>query len=107
MTQCCSRAELANALQYFVYTFSVEGVFAFGTNEDDSPQAIFSVVGEGVQCPAGTRSVKTLSVVQTLPNVYAQYLSFVAAQWFQVLRQRVDFIRVLFSPSLRLLIPLA
>ncbi|CDI75202.1 hypothetical protein EPH_0019790 [Eimeria praecox] len=42
-------------LEYFVYTFSVEGVFAFGTNEDNSPQAIFSVVGEGVQCPSGTR----------------------------------------------------
>ncbi|CDJ50021.1 hypothetical protein EBH_0073680 [Eimeria brunetti] len=46
---------VASNLEYFVYTFSVEGVFAFGTNEDNSPQAIFSVLGEGVQCPPGTR----------------------------------------------------
>ncbi|CDJ42862.1 hypothetical protein ETH_00031830 [Eimeria tenella] len=49
----------SSSLEYFVYTFTVEGVFAFGTSEDSSPQAIFSVVGEGIQCATGTRFPET------------------------------------------------
>ncbi|KAL8431209.1 hypothetical protein Efla_000154 [Eimeria flavescens] len=45
----------ASDLEYFLYTFAVEGVFVFGTSVDRSPLAIFSVLGEGVSCPSGTR----------------------------------------------------
>ncbi|KAL8271281.1 hypothetical protein Esti_004796 [Eimeria stiedai] len=43
------------SLEYFLYTFRVEGVFVFGTSASRTPQAIFSVLPAGVHCPPGTR----------------------------------------------------